>query len=64
MTNAWSLLYDELKMTENFETNYESSIPNQDFWENDGISMTGNPSNIAPDTICFGDTYLSGGVGG
>jgi len=63
MTNAWSLLYDELKMTENFETNYESSIPNQDFWENDGISMTGNPSNIAPDTICFGDTYLSGGVG-
>jgi hypothetical protein len=29
MTNAWSLLYDELKMTENFETTYESSIPKE-----------------------------------
>ena len=27
MTNAWSLLYDELKMSENFETTYESLIP-------------------------------------
>ena len=63
MINSWSLLYDELKMSKNFETTYESSIPNQNFWENGGISMTGNPSNIAPDTICFGDTYLSGGVG-
>lgn len=62
MTNAWSLLYDELKMTENFETTYESSIPNQDFWVNDGISLTGNPSNISPDTICLGDTYLPGGT--
>jgi hypothetical protein len=30
MTNAWSLLYDELKMSENFETTYESSIPKQE----------------------------------
>jgi hypothetical protein len=29
MTNAWSLLYDELKMSENFETTYESSIPKE-----------------------------------
>ena len=62
MTNAWSLLYDELKMTENFETNYESSIPNQNFWENDGISMTGNP-HTSPDTIVFGGTNLPGGMG-
>jgi hypothetical protein len=62
MTNAWSLLYDELKMTENFETTYESSIPNQDFWENDGISMTGNP-HTSPDTIVFGGTHLPGGMG-
>ena len=27
MINAWSLLYDELKMSENFETTYESLIP-------------------------------------
>ena len=30
MTNAWSPLYDELKMSENFETTYESSIPKQE----------------------------------
>ena len=63
MINAWSLLYDELKMSENFETTYESSISNQDFWEEDGISMTGNPSNLSPDVITFGDTLLPGGMG-
>ena len=26
MINAWSLLYEELKMSENFETRYEDSI--------------------------------------
>ena len=62
MTNAWSLLYDELKMSKNFETTYESSIPNQDYWENDGISMTGNP-HTSPDTIVFGGTHLPGGMG-
>jgi hypothetical protein len=30
MTNAWSPLYDELKMSENFETTYESSILKQE----------------------------------
>ena len=32
MTNSWSLLYDELNMS------------NQDFWIDDGISLTGNPT--------------------
>ena len=49
-------------MTENFETDYESSIPNQDFWEEDGISITGNPY-ASPDTIVFGNTHLPGGMG-
>ena len=39
-------------MSENFESTYESSIPNQDFWVDDGISLTGNPHS-APDTITF-----------
>ena len=62
-------------MTENFETDYASSIPknkmyddfelplpNQDFWEEDGISITGNPY-ASPDTIVFGNTHLPGGMG-
>ena len=77
MTNAWSLLYDELKMTENFETNYESLLPEgysavaaadtvpftfNNYWEEDGISLTGNPS-ASPDTLVFGGTRLPGGMG-
>ena len=49
MANSWSFLFDELSMT------------NQDYWENDGISMTGNPS-AAPDTLILG-THLPGGMG-
>ena len=41
MTNSWSLLYDELNMS------------NQDFWIDDGISLTGNPGPYAADTISF-----------
>ena len=83
MVNSWSLLYDELKMSENFESTYKDSIPkskdytvlggsnssdtisfagsrlpdgmydhSQDFWDYDGISLTGNPYS-APDTITF-----------
>jgi hypothetical protein len=48
-------------MTENFKSTYESSIPNQDFWEEDGISLTGNPCPSA-DTIIFG-SRLPGGLG-
>jgi hypothetical protein len=48
-------------MSENFESTYESSIPNQDFWENDGISLTGNPYT-SPDALIFG-SRLPGGLG-
>jgi hypothetical protein len=44
-------------MSENFESTYESTIPNQDFWEYDGISLTGNP-NAGPDMFS-----LTGGLG-
>ena len=32
-----------------------NGVSNQDFWEEDGISITGNP-NAAPDTINFSST--------
>lgn len=48
-------------MSENFETLYESSLSNQDFWENDGISLTGNP-NPSPDMLVIG-SRLPGGLG-
>ena len=48
-------------MPENFESTYESSIPNQDFWEYDSISLTGNPY-ASPDTIMF-KSHLPGGMG-
>ena len=41
MTNSWSFMFDELTMT------------NQDFWEEDGISLTGNPGAAASDSITF-----------
>ena len=60
MVNTWSLLFDELKMSENYQTSYEDSIksikskhyydydrndPNRDDpFMDDGISVTGNPS--------------------
>ena len=49
-------------MSENFESTYESTIPNQDFWEDDGISLTGNPYS-APDSIVFTNSRLPGGMG-
>ena len=48
-------------MSENFESTYESSIPNQDFWEGDGISLTGNPCP-SPDMLVLG-SRLPGGLG-
>ena len=48
-------------MSENFESTYESSLPNQDFWENDGISLTGNPCP-SPDMLVLG-SRLPGGLG-
>ena len=50
MTNSWSLLFDELNMS------------NQDFWKEDGFSLTGNPAPASPDTINF-NSGLLGGMG-
>ena len=41
MVNSWSLLFDELSMT------------NQDYWEDDGFSIVGNPGTPSPDIINF-----------
>ena len=49
-------------MPENFESTYESSLPNQDFWEYDGISLTGNP-NPPSDSIVFTNSRVRGGFG-
>ena len=47
MTNSWSLLYEDLNMS------------NQDYWIDDGISLTGNPGPYAADTVSF--SSLGGG---
>ena len=68
MVNAWSLLFDELNMTNKSKYYYDydrndpnrknpfkvdgysvNGVPNQDFWENDGFSLTGNPGTASPD---------------
>ena len=41
MGNSWSFLFDEMNMS------------NQDYWYEDGFSLTGNPFP-SPDTINFG----------
>ena len=51
MTNSWSFLFDELNMS------------NQDYWEEDGFSIVGNPGTASPDTIVFGGSHLPGGMG-
>ena len=75
MVNAWSLLYDELYgdggMTKE-KYDYDDKGPgvafstptfpdrsDQDFWKEDGISLTGNPTACA-DTISFGDPAIVG----
>ena len=52
MTNAWSFLSDELNMS------------NQDYWEEDGFSIVGNPlyASASPDTISFSSTTSLGGA--
>jgi hypothetical protein len=42
MTNSWSFLFDELNMS------------NQNYWEEDGFSIVGNPTAASPDTIVIG----------
>ena len=51
MANSWSFLFDEMNMS------------NQDYWYEDGISLTGNPGTASSDTIVFGDSRLPGGMG-
>ena len=51
MTNSWSLLFDQLNMS------------NQDFWKEDEFSMTGNPGTASSDTIMFNNSRITGGMG-
>ena len=51
MTNSWSFLFDELNMS------------NQNYWEEDGFSIVGNPGAASPDTIMFSSSTLLGGMG-
>jgi hypothetical protein len=44
---------DALIGTNNSDTIYSSSHPSQDFWYDDGFSLTGNPGPYSPDTITF-----------
>ena len=44
MGNSWSFLFDEMKMS------------NQDYWYEDGISLTGNPGAVSSDSINFSST--------
>ena len=78
MTNSWSLLFDELNMTEHSKYYYDydrndldrknpfkvdgysaNETPNQDFWEYDGISLTGNPGAVSSDTINFSSDIVA-----
>lgn len=52
MTNSWSFLFDELNMS------------NQNYWEEDGFSIVGNPSSASSDAInTFRGSGLPGGIG-
>ena len=61
MANSWSFLSDELNMTEHskYYYEYDRNDPNrenpftsdQSYWEDDGFSLTGNPTAAAQDTI-------------
>ena len=57
MINAWSLLHDEL-YGDDLMIDTANSKDYNDFWENDGISMVGNPfpSAMSDDTINFSST--------
>ena len=64
MANSWSFLYDELKMDEQRDSS-------QDYWYEDGFSLTGNPG-AAQDTITFSSSsadtiylgsHVPGGMG-
>jgi hypothetical protein len=50
MTNAWSFLFEELNMS------------NQNYWEDDGFSIVGNPGAESSDIINFGGSHLPGDI--
>ena len=41
------------------DTIYSTSHPSQDFWYEDGFSLTGNPGNYSPDTISFTNSFTT-----
>ena len=54
MTNAWSLLYDELNMNESLGEDIYSQILRENYdWGDEGYSVTGNPAPPSGDTIIF-----------
>ena len=65
MTNSWSLLYDTMTEHSKYYYDYDRNDPNrenpftsdQSYWEDDGFSLTGNPT-AAPDTINFSSTIF------
>ena len=38
-------------------------MSNQDYWKEDGFSLTGNPGTASSDTIVFSSSHLPGGMG-
>ncbi len=38
-------------------------MSNQNYWEEDGFSIVGNPGTASPDIINFGGSHLPGGIG-
>ena len=69
MTNAWSLLSDTMDEFKNDvvtlggTTSETTKEDWNDFWETDGISMTGNPYYNETDLINFSSFRLPGGMG-
>ena len=60
--NAWSLLYEELKMSENFEDRYEDSLKSN-YWFDYTRNDPNRPNPFSSDTINFGNvgnTVISG----
>ena len=42
---------------------YPADHPSQQFWAEDGVSLTGNPGGFCQDTISLGPTRVRGGMG-
>ena len=71
MTNAWSFLYDAMSEQQNAVTTLggiseATEKDYNDFWDDDGFSLTGNPY-ASPDLINFSTSYTGsrviGGLG-